>query len=178
VGAESGPETDLDGNGKVDLTKFLTPSSTHGPKDAACLALFGSGAALERATSFAAQAMGAQYTLESYDELPSGTTFTPLTSNGSGQCVYGLVQPGGGPEGEVFIGVTRAGSHSPSVKNNSVVPLFAATSVERHGLRVSVQTTASARTDFGRTGQYFPAPAAAVRRLTDYVVTAALAHVS
>ena len=63
VGAESGPDTDLDGNGKVDLAKFLTPSSTHGPKDAACVALFGSGAALERATSFAAQAMDAQYTL-------------------------------------------------------------------------------------------------------------------
>lgn len=44
VGAESDPDTDLDGNGKVDLAKFLTPSSTHGPKDAACVALFGSGA--------------------------------------------------------------------------------------------------------------------------------------
>lgn len=176
--AESGPDTDLDSNGKVDLAKFLTPSSTHGPKDAACVALFGSGAALERATSFAAQAMGAQYTLQSYDELPAGTTFTPLTSNGPGQCVYGLVQPGGGPEGQVFIGVTRAGSRSPLVKNNTVVPLFAATSVERGGLRVSVQTTASAQTKFRHTGQYFPAPAATVQRLTDYVMTAALAHVS
>lgn len=178
VGAEPDPETDLDGNGKVDLVKFLTASSTHGPKDAACVALFGSGAALERATSFAEQAMGAQYTLQSYDELPAGTTFTPLTSNGPGQCVYGLVQSGGGPEGELFIGVTEAGSHVPAVKNESVAPLFAATSVVRDGLRVSVQTTASAQTDFNHTGQYFPAPAATMRRLTNYVVTAALAHVS
>lgn len=178
VGAEPDPDTDLDGNGEVDLAKFLTPSSTHGPKDAACVALFGSGAALERATSFAAQAMGAQYTLESYDELPAGTAFTPLTSNGPGQCVYGFVQDGGGPEGELFIGVTEAGSHVPAVKNESVVPLFTSTSVVRGGLRVSVQTTASAQTDFIHVGQYFPAPAATVRRLTDYVMTAALAHVS
>jgi hypothetical protein len=124
--------------------------------------------------------MGAQYTLESYDELPAGTTFTPLTSNGPGQCVYGLVQDGGGPEGELFIGVTRAGSHVPAVKNESVVPLFKATSVVRGGLRVSVQTTASAQTDFVHVGQYYPAPPAppaSVQRLTDYVVTAALAHV-
>lgn len=178
VGAESDPDTDVDGNGKVDLAKFLTPSSTHGPKDAACVALFGSGAALERATSFAAKAMGAQYTLQSYDELPAGTTFTPLTSNGPGQCVYGFVQDGGGPEGELFIGVTEAGSHVPAVKNESVMPLFKAKSVVRGGLRVSVQTTASAQTDFVHVGQYYPAPAATVQRLTDYVVTAALAHVS
>jgi hypothetical protein len=178
AGAESDPDTDLDGNGKVDLAKFLTPSSTHGPKDAACVALFGSGAALERATSFAAQAMGVQYTLESYDELPAGTTFTPLTSNGPGQCVYGLVQSGGGPEGELFIGITRAGSHVPAVKNESVVPLFTATSVVRGGLRVLVQTTASAQTDFIHVGQYYPASASSLQRLTDYVVGAALAHVS
>jgi len=64
------------------------------------------------------------------------------------------------------------------VKNESVMPLFTAKSVVRGGLRVSVQTTASAQTKFRHTGQYFPAPAAAVQRLTDYVVTAALAHVS
>jgi hypothetical protein len=178
TGVELDPDTDLDGNGKVDLAKFLAPSSTHGPKDTACVALFGSGAALEHATKFAEQAMGAQYTLESYDELPAGTTFTPLTSNGPGQCVYGLVQDGGGPEGELFIGVASAGSLVPAVKNESVVPLFAATSVVRGGLRVSVQTTASAQTDFVHVGQYYPASAATVQPLTDYVMAAALAHVS
>lgn len=178
LGSIPGSDADLDGNGKVDLAKFLTPSSTHVPKDVDCVVLFGSGSALERATSFAAQAMGAQYTLESYDELRAGTMFSPLTSNAPGQCVYGLVQPGRGPEGELFIGVTREGSRSPSVENDSVLPLFTATSVVRNGLRVSVQTTASAQTDFTHTGQYFPAPPAAVRRLTDYVMSAALAHVS
>lgn len=156
AGAESSPDTDLDGDGKIDLAKFLTPSSIHGPKDAACVSLFSSGAVLERATSFAAKAMGPQYTPESYDELPAGTTFTPLTSNGPGQCVYGPVQAGGGPEGELFIGMTRAGSHVPAVKNESVVPLFAATSVVRDGLAVSVQTTVSAQTDFIHVGVHQP----------------------
>lgn len=178
TGVESDPETDLDSNGKVDLAKFLTPSSTHGPKDAACVALFGSGAALERATKFAEQAMGAHYTLESFDELPAGTVFTPLTSNGPGQCVYGLMQDGGGPEGEVFIGVTRADGHVPVVETDSIAPLFTATSVVRDGLKVWLQTTASARTDFLHEGQFYPASAATVRRLADYVMAAALAHVS
>lgn len=178
LGSVPGSDADLDDNGKVDLAKFLTPSSTHVPKDADCVVLFGSGSALERATSFAAQAMGAQYTLESYDELRASWMFSPLTSNGPGQCVYGLAQRGRGPEGEVFIGVTRAGGHTPSVENDSVLPLFPATSVVRDGLRVSVQTTASAQTDFTHTDQYYPAPAATVQRLTDYVVAAALAHVS
>lgn len=88
------------------------------------------------------------------------------------------MQSGGGPEGELFIGVTHAGSHVPSVKNESVMPLFTATSVVHGGLRVSVQTTASAQTDFIHVGQYFPASAATVQRLTNYVAAAALAHVS
>lgn len=178
LGSIPGSDADLDRNGKVDLAKFLAPSSTHVPKDVDCVVLFGSGSALERATSFAAEAMGAQYTLESYDELRASWMFSPLTSNGPGQCVYGLAQRGRGPEGEVIIGVTRAGGHMPSVENDSVLPLFAARSIVRDGVMVSVQTTASAQTDFIHTGQYFPAPAATVQRLTDYVISAALAHLS